>query len=452
MVSPRQLALVVAAVLLHATGSAQPSADRFDARRAAVLNRVPGSLLLVPSRGEAKTLTETGLRQAPDVLYLTGLAHPLRVLLVLDGTTGQSHLFVPPADGAPFPGLALAPGDETAAALGLDSVQPWDAFVDYVDSRVAAVPDLVLRVRAEQPLVATAFGDAPPGLAPVYGAEAVWRAALAARWPAVEIADDDGALWASRSLKDADEVAAIRRASTSAVSAVEAVLGALRTGLSQRAAEAVAVTACLETGADGVAWWPWVMTGPNAAFPATFASFGDYRHLDRVMERGDLARVDLGCETDHYTSDVGRTAPVSGVWTVGQRETWDLLIDAYRAGLERVRDGVTPREIRDAFQAEVRARRPAMETPLGRAAADLLLTEEGLRYWQLHHVGIGPSEGGAPLDVPIRAGMVVAYEPIFTVEGQGFYLEDLLLITADGYDLLTSGVPTTSDEIEAAMR
>ena len=169
------------------------------------------------------------------------------------------------------------------------------------------------------------------------------------------------------------------------------------------------------------------------------------------MQAGELARIDVGCETDHYTSDVGRTAPVSGVWTAGQREAWNLLIDAYLAGLAIVRDGVTPVKIRDAFQAEVRMRRASLQTDLGGKAADLLLTAEGLRYWQLHHVGIDPSEG-ADLQAPLRAGMVVAYEPIFTVEGQGFYLEDLLLITDDGYELLTDGLPYTADDIELAMQ
>jgi Xaa-Pro aminopeptidase len=232
---------------------------------------------------------------------------------------------------------------------------------------------------------------------------------------------------------------------------VLASLKSLEPGQTQRTAEAIVVATCLATGADGVAWWPWVMTGPNAAFPTTFESFGDYRHINRTMQAGELARIDIGCETDHYTSDVGRTAPVSGVWENGQREAWDLLVDAYLAGLAIVREGIAPFEIREAFQAEVRTRRASLQTDLGRKAADLLLTDDGMRYWQVHHVGIDPSEG-ADLGAPLRAGMVVAYEPIFTVEGQGFYLEDLLLITDDGYELLTDGLPYTSDEIERAMR
>ena len=48
--------------------------------------------------------------------------------------------------------------------------------------------------------------------------------------------------------------------------------------------------------------------------------------------------------------------------------------------------------------------------------------------------------------------MVVDYEPIFVVAGQGFYMEDMILVTAAGAEILTKGLPTTAREIERAMR
>ena len=449
--TPRILLLMALGLAGSAPALAQPSMDAFQQRRAAVLAEIPGRLLIVAARGEAKTLTETGHRQASDFFYLTGLEHALRGLLVLDGTTGESHLFVPPPEGAPIPGLGLAPGPETAARLQLDGVSLWDAFPAYIDARIATAPDLTLLVLGPRGYIQTDFPEAPEGLTPIYGTEAALRFALATRWPTAQVLVDEGIVRGARLIKSPSEVDAIRRASQSASAAVLASLQSLYPGQTQRAAEATIVATCLETGADGVAWWPWVMTGPNAAFPNTFGSFATYRHLDRIMQAGELARIDVGCETDHYTSDVGRTAPVSGIWTEGQREAWDLLIAAYRAGLQTVRDGVTPIDIRNAFQAEVRSRRGSLFTDLGRQAAAHLLTDEGMRYWQLHHLGLDPSEG-ADLEAPLRAGMVVAYEPIFTVEGLGFYLEDLLHITEDGYELLTPGLPYTADEIERAMQ
>jgi Xaa-Pro aminopeptidase len=52
---------------------------------------------------------------------------------------------------------------------------------------------------------------------------------------------------------------------------------------------------------------------------------------------------------------------------------------------------------------------------------------------------------------PLREGVTIAFEPIASIGGQGYYLEDMFLVTKDGADLLTSGAPYSADEIEAAM-
>ncbi|GAB5536178.1 MAG: aminopeptidase P family protein [Rubricoccaceae bacterium] len=441
-------ALLVSSVpVVHA----QATVEDFAARRADALLQLSGSLLVVPARADAKTLTESGLRQADDFYYLTGIEHALRGLLVLDGTLGESHLFVPPPDGAPLPGLALAPGPETAARHQLDGASLWDDFPDFIDARLATQPDLELRIQEQAPLIRSSFPDAPPGMASLFELATAQRHAFAARWPDASVTDGGNLLWSLRSIKRPEEVETIRKASRSSVAAVRAVLESIAPGQTQRQAEATVIAACLNSGADGIAWWPWVMSGPNAAFPRTFESFSTYRHLNRTMQTGELARVDVGCAADHYTSDVGRTVPVSGTWTDDQREAWDLLVAAYRAGLVVIRDGVQPEQIRDAFRAEVRSRQPDLVTSLGRQTASALLNDDTGLSWHLHHVGINPSERSAGA-APLRTGMVIAYEPMVTVDGFGFYLEDLLRITDDGYELLTPGLPTTADEIELAMQ
>ena len=447
------LRLCLAALIVYGSplAQAQSTAEDFAARRAEALAQLEGALLVIAGRAEAKTLTESGLRQADDFYYLTGIEHALRGLLVLDGTTGESLLFVPPPDGAPLPGLAIEPGLEAAARHQLDGVYPWRDFPVYLDARLSAVPDLELRVQGQAPLIRTSFPDAPPGMAPLFGSVASLHHAIASRWPNASVTDGGDLIWSRRSIKRPEEIEAIRKASRSSVSAVRAVLESLAPGRTQRQAEATVITACLESGADGIAWWPWVMTGPNAAFPKTFESFATYRHLNRTMQAGELARVDVGCAADHYTSDVGRTIPVSGTWTDDQRDAWDLLVAAYQAGLDVIRDGVRPEQIRDAFRDEVRRRQPALTTLLGQRTATALLNDTTGLSWHLHHVGINPSERSAG-SAPLRTGMVIAYEPMVTVDGFGFYLEDLLWITDEGYELLTPGLPYTADEIELAMQ
>ena len=121
---------------------------------------------------------------------------------------------------------------------------------------------------------------------------------------------------------------------------------------------------------------------------------------------------------------------------------------AYRAGLAVFRDGAKRDDVFRASLAEVRRRQPALATPLGRKAAETLLGADGLRWWEIHGVGLDSAEG---MPEVLRTGMTVDFEPIFSVDGQGFYLEDMILVTPTGYEVLTPGLPYSADEIERAV-
>ncbi len=74
----------------------------------------------------------------------------------------------------------------------------------------------------------------------------------------------------------------------------------------------------------------------------------------------------------------------------------------------------------------------------------------GTESWQLHGVGLESAENGARPEI-LRTGMVLAFEPEVIVDGQAFYLEDMVLIRAAGSDILTPELPYTADEIEGMM-
>ena len=88
---------------------------------------------------------------------------------------------------------------------------------------------------------------------------------------------------------------------------------------------------------------------------------------------------------------------------------------------------------------------------MGRAAAGQLVKQGGAESWQLHGVGLGSAECCARPKI-LRAGMVLAFEPDILVDGQAFYLEDMVLVREHGSEILTPGLPYTADEIEEVMR
>jgi Xaa-Pro aminopeptidase len=439
------------AFLLEAAAAPVPRelpASEFSARRAEAMRRMPDGLLLLPSRAfvfRADQLVDPAFLQDPNFYYFTGLSSASGAVLAIDGAARESWLFVPKT----LPGFAqmlsmahIEPGDETAKRLGIEHVVDRKGLPAFLNRRQEETPDLLLY---------------SPGPAGEHGfpldialddPAAAWNHALSELWPQKQLRSSDPVLTAMRLTKSPAEIEVLRRTGRASAAALLAGLAALSPGRSQREAEGRVVSACLSAGAEGPSFWPWVMTGPASAFPAPFESLVDYRHLNRAMQAGEVARVDVGCDLDHYKGDVGRTAPVSGRFDAGQRETWELLAAAYRTGLEKVRAGVKRDDVFAASLAEVRRRQPSLATPLGRKAAETLLGKNGLRYWEIHGVGLDSAEGQPET---LEAGMVVAFEPIFSVDGQGFYLEDMVLVTKEGHQILTPGLPYSAAEIEAAV-
>jgi Xaa-Pro aminopeptidase len=393
---------------------------------------------------------QDGFRQDAAFYYLTGLENAAGALLLMDSRRHESWLFVPPPGQLRrFSGLMHPPygyveaGEASAERLGLDRVVYWDEFVTFVDRRLAEEPSLIILGPFSSGTLST-----PPAALTGHNEVRLWESVLRARWPKAQFGPipDPNNL---RAIKDANEIAALRRVAGSSSAALRAGLAALRPGRRQRDAEVDVVAACVRAGAEGISFWPWLMTGSNSDITMAIQSLADYRFLDRTMRAGELARVDVGCAQDHYEGDVGRTAPVSGRFDQGQREAWDMFVAAYRAGLDAIKPGRTAKDVLAAWQSEFERRRPQLRTSFGKRTAEVALSAEGAKFWQMHGVGLQNAEG---LIETLTPGQVLAFEPILTVDGVGLYLEDMILVTPVGAEVLTKGLPYTSFEIEASMR
>lgn len=433
-----------------ASASGELPVEEFRRRRQEAMRRLPDGILLLPASPfvfDGDQLYLPAFQQNPTFFYFTGLSASPGSVLAVDGPRSRAVLFAPaklPRFDSMIPNARIAAGHDSADRLGIDDVLDRKELAPWLTRRQDETPGLLL--------YAPGVSEGPPGFpldAALDHPSAAWDHALAELWPAGRLRSSDAAVGELRAIKSPAEIDAMRRVGTASAAALKAGLGALSPGRPQREAEAAVVSACIAAGGEGHSFWPWVMAGENGAFPRPFESLVDYRHLNRRMAAGELARVDVGCDVDHYKGDVGRTGPVSGRFDAGQRETWELLVGAYRAGLALFRDGAKRDDVFAASLAEVRRRQPALKTPLGRHAAEVLLGPDGLKWWGIHGVGLEGAEGAPGV---LGAGMVVAFEPIFVVDGQGFYLEDMIAVTQDGHEVLTKGLPYTAEEIERAVR
>ena len=244
-----------------------------------------------------------------------------------------------------------------------------------------------------------------------------------------------------RHVKDAQEIAMLRRAAQISAEAHVDLMRGVRPGMFEYEMEAIIEAGFRRRGADRVGYPSIVGSGINATT----------LHYDvnrRQSQPNELVVVDAAAEIGQYTADVTRTFPVSGRFTDRQRAIYNLVLGSQQAVMDSVRPGITFRR-------------------LGQIAADYMRTHSGTlcgaepcnRYYihsMGHWIGMDVHDVSGPggADRPLEPGMTFAIEPGIYIpeEGFGVRIEDNVLVTERGYELLTRAAPRTAEEVERVMR
>lgn len=215
-----------------------------------------------------------------------------------------------------------------------------------------------------------------------------------------------------RWVKDAEELLLIERAQQLADEAYERVTAKLAPGMTEKEVALELEHAMREGGADGIAFDSIVAFGENAAEP-------HHNPSDRALGTGDLVKLDFGCVAEGYHSDMTRTVAF-GELDPRLREVYDVVLRAYRAGVEAVRPGVT------GGTADMAAREVIREGGYGDRFGHSLGHGVGL---EVHE---GPGLRRASTDV-IPGGSVVTVEPGVYLPGfGGVRIEDMVVVETDG--------------------
>ncbi len=424
-------------------------------RREAALTQFHDGLVLLHSGTGFKRWEDYGFRQDANFYYLTGMANLHDAILALDGPRHETKLFVRVLPAIPvlvqrmsmFTGMnqyALAADASSVSLTGVTRVENWAGFSAWLDGRLKDEPGIPLYLDdAGQVGGFAGTVSNPSDLPPIANEHLLWSRVIQARWPNATLKPAHPGLNEIRAVKSEYEQALLRRAALLTTPGIDAAIRALRPSRTQRQGEGEVIAAMMDAGAEGPGFWPWVRSGTSAYLPGLFASFVDYHALDHVMADGEVARVNLGAEYGMYKGDYGRTFPVSAKFTADQREVLDLFSRAYLAGLEMIRPGEKQADVVNASIRYIQEHRSELKSDLGRAAADVLVTAPP---WSMYGHGIDMVE-----DVPalFAAGNVICWAPEFSVQGQGFYVEDTVLVTASGHELLNPPLPYEPQALEA---
>lgn len=242
-----------------------------------------------------------------------------------------------------------------------------------------------------------------------------------------------------RQVKTAEEIALHREACRITGEGVRHMLGNLRPGMLECEAEA---------------YFDFVLKGRHArhAFPTIAASGPNacvlhYVANDRKMQEGDLILFDLGAEWKYYASDVSRTYPVGGKFSGQQKELYQVVERGLEAAIARTKPGQKKDELQE-ISKDVMAQ-GLMELGM------IKEKEEISRYYYHgsgHYIGLYTHDVGDEQAL-LEKDMVFTLEPglYFEELGIGIRVEDTLVVTEDGCEVLSGDIPKTVEEIESFM-
>jgi Xaa-Pro aminopeptidase len=425
---------------LHACGAQTRELHERRSRAAAAF---PDGVLLVHAKSSLDIAAD-GFRQDPLFYYYTGLENTVGALLAIDGRSRETWLFLPSkalfADQGIKPEISADPG--SGNPLHIEHVVDWTQLEKFLESQASSHSRLYYAANR------TSAQELPGALLGKEVSAPLWLNIIKSRWPGFELVEAGQTLSDLMAVQSSAEMDSVRAAAKATVVAIKAGMRAIKPGVTQRSVELEVVNACWKAGAHGPSFWPWALAGENGVFPKPWLTLSRYDHLDSLMKAGDLVRLDVGCEWNHYSGDLGRTVPVSGHYTPDQRETWNVFVAAYLAGAKVLREGATVDQVFDAWRAELLSHQGSARSSLARRAIEEWSDRKNVPFWQVHtmNLDVGLPKGG------LRAGTTLDFEPIASIDGQGYFLEDMYMITKNGAEKLTPGVPYTADEIEAAMK
>jgi Xaa-Pro aminopeptidase len=392
---------------------------------------------LIVLRGNPRVRANDPFRQDKTFWYLTGVESK-DAALILDVASGREILFLPEDNAGlqrteTWDGEIWDSGDEWVKPLtGFEEVLPSKDLLKTIEELLDGRKSLC--VSLHPPIGLAGAGDTAGGFYraqeddPLDGrlSRPKQLAMHLRNKLEVETKDVSAIIGEMRRVKMPVEQDAMRRASQSGALAMAEAIRSTRAGLGEWELEALMSWIQKRNGASGYAYAAIVGSALNACTLHYVAN-------NKVIKDGEIILLDYGPEVDHYTTDITRSWPVNGKFTERQREIYEAVLAAQKAGIAAAKPGMTMGEIN--------------------AICSKVLTERGfgknIRHGACHWIGMAVHDSGG-YGKKFVPGVTFTIEPgVYDEEnGIGVRIEDVVMITEDGCEVLSAGVPREIDEIE----
>lgn len=441
--------------LLEAQGSIKQ--EIFEKRRQKLMDKMNGGIAVFSGAGNMS-----------DFYYLTGLYDEDAAVLLIPEEEERYIIFIRPSSPVRELWSGKHPGlKEAEAVFGADKAYPISEFEKILMRYLRGKSKVYLSLNDEElnekiiPMLRYPSGSEPK-----------------------QVIDPRSYIHEMRLVKDSEEIRLMKKAADITADALIEVMKAVQPGMFEYEAEAIIEFIFRTNGAQGPGFPSIVGSGPNATIL-------HYEDNDRQMQDGDLLLMDVGAEYGYYKSDVTRTIPVNGKFSKEQKEIYEIVLQAQKEAIEIAAPGVGIHEI-NARGVEV--------IKEGLLKLGLITDKDSdwqhrawLMYYISHWVGLdvhdvggrGSSDG---VGRKFEPGMVFTVEPGLYIREEtlknlpamlgrstvdkeelddfiekvrpavqkyaniGIRIEDDVLVTEDGYEILSSRAPKEIDAIEKLMK
>ncbi|ODS24707.1 Xaa-Pro aminopeptidase [Candidatus Endobugula sertula] len=435
----------------------QMTKQEFSRRRKALIDHMePNSIAILPAATEKVRNRDVhyAYRQDSDFFYLSGFPEPDAVLAIVPGRDhGETILFCREKNREReiWDGYRVGP-EGACEEYGADDAFPIGDLNDILPGLLEGRERVYYSMGRDQGFDLQVMG----------WVNHLREQARSGAIPPGEFLNLDYILHDLRLFKSAAEVRVMRQAAEISAEAHCAAMRLSKPGLYEYQLEAEIMHRFMQAGSRTPAYSSIVGSGANACIL-------HYTENTRQMKDGELVLIDAGCELEHYASDVTRTFPVNGKFSQEQKAVYQLVLDAQTAALDVSRPG----NHWDApHEASIKViTQGLVDLGLLNGEVDALIANGAYKQFYMHRIGhwLGMDVhdvGDYKIDGEWRLlepGIIMTVEPGIYIapddktvakkwRGIGVRIEDDVLITKEGNDVLSKDVPKAIVDIEQLMR